>query len=73
MNGTTAPAKNVSIGDEIEHDLMPGFVMKVLSLGPCETDSARAEAHDMYEVIDPEGYYDWLCAYDVHPVTRGAT
>ena len=29
MNGTQAPTQGIGQGDEIEHDLMPGFVMQV--------------------------------------------
>lgn len=67
MNGTTTPAKEIGPGDEIEHDLMPGFVMQVHAVKACETDGARSEAHASYKVTDPEGNEDWLCAYDVHP------
>jgi len=67
MNDTTAPAKGVQDGDKIEHDLMPGFVMAVREVKPCETDGARPEGHSQYLVTDPEGSDDWLCAYDVHP------
>ena len=69
MNSTQAPARGVGIGHKIEHDLMPGFVMTVQAAEPCETDGARAEEHAKFEVTDPEGNQDWLCAYDVHPVT----
>lgn len=57
--------ENYEIGDRIEHNLMPGFVMTVQATDKCETDSARPEDHLMYQVTDPEGNTDWLCAYDV--------
>ena len=66
MNDTQAPAEGVRQGDKIEHDLMPGFVMKVQEVRPCETDGARPEPHESYKITDPEGNEDWLCAYDVH-------
>lgn len=53
------------IGDKIEHRLMPGFTMKVEGTEPCETDASRSEPHLMYQVTDPEGNTDWLCAMDV--------
>jgi len=68
VNNTTAPARFVSTGHKIEHDLMPGFVMDVQDVKPCETDGARSQVHDQFQVTDPEGNADWLCAYDVHPV-----
>ena len=69
MNNTQAPApQGLGIGDEIEHDLMPGFVMKIQGVGPCETDGARPEKHSTFKITDPEGEEDWLCGYDVHPV-----
>jgi hypothetical protein len=68
MNSTQAPARNIGPGSKIEHDLMPGFVMEVEAVKPCETDSARPEQHDQYQVTDPEGSTDWLCGYDVSPV-----
>lgn len=52
-------------GDVIEHRLMPGFAMTVLDTRECEKDANRREAHSAYQVRDPEGNLDWLCAYDV--------
>jgi len=52
-------------GDEIEHNLMPGFVMRVQAAAGCEIDGARPEPHQQYKITDPEGNEDWLCAYDV--------
>ena len=68
MNDTTAPAMNVHIGHKIEHDLLPGFVMTVRNVKPCETDGTRPEPHGQFLVTDPEGNDDWPCAYDVHQV-----
>ena len=68
MNGTQTPASGIKAGGKIEHDLMPGFVMAVREVKPCETDWNRAEAHDQYLITDPEGNDDWLCAFDVTPV-----
>jgi hypothetical protein len=58
-------------GDVIEHRLMPGFTMTVLDARDCETDSARPEPHLSYNVTDPEGNDDWLCAYDVQKPGEG--
>jgi hypothetical protein len=69
VNDTTAPAKDLGLGDKIEHDLMPGFVMAIKGVGTCETDGARSEPHARYKITDPGGNEDWLCAYDVHPAT----
>lgn len=60
--------EQLNVGDAIGHNLMPGFIMKVLGTRACETDWNRPEPHLAYEVIDPEGNRDWLCAYDVHRV-----
>jgi hypothetical protein len=68
MNNTQSPARDITAGAKIEHDLMPGFVMPVREVKPCETDGARPEDHDQYLVTDPEGNDDWLCGYDVSPV-----
>jgi hypothetical protein len=57
-------------GDTIEHHLIRGFRMVVLAVEDCETDHNRSEPHAQYQVIDPEGCEDWLCAYDVHRVSR---
>lgn len=61
------PAEAI-IGDRIEHELVPGFTMLVEESEPCETDCARPELHRQYQVTDPEGNTDWLCAYDVRKV-----
>lgn len=53
------------VGDKIEHRLMPGFVMTVEGVEEGETDHARPEPHLHYQVTDPEGNTDWLCAHDV--------
>lgn len=65
MNEMKEPA-GARRGHAIAHDLMPGFTMTVLNTRPCEISSTRPEPHLAYEVIDPEGNPDWLCAYDVH-------
>lgn len=67
MNQMTEPAVAI-IGDRIEYELMPGFVMLVEESEPCETDCARPESHRQYQVTDPDGNTDWLCAYDVRKV-----
>lgn len=61
----TAPATAIK-GNTIEHDLMPGFPMTVKDIRDCETDSARSIPHKAFNVTDPEGNDDWVCAYDVH-------
>ncbi len=66
MNDCTEPLKDIKCGDKIEHDLMPGFAMKVQAMRPCKTDGVRVQVHEAYEITDPEGNTDWLCAYDVH-------
>lgn len=53
-----------AVGDKIEHELMPGFVMTVEDTVDCETDSNRSEPHRMYKIKDPVGNEDWLRAYD---------
>jgi hypothetical protein len=58
-------------GDVIEHRLMPGFTMTVLDTRECETDATRPEAHPAYQVKDPEGNDDWLCAMDVQRPGQG--
>lgn len=68
MNELTIPAHGLSHGDKIEHDLMPGFVMTVEDIAPCEIDGTRPEGHAKYKITDPDGNEDWLCAYDVHRV-----
>lgn len=52
-------------GDTIEHELVPGFPMKVLDTRDCETDANRAVPHPAYKITDPDGNEDWLCAYDI--------
>ena len=64
MNGTTAPAQNIGLGDR--NGLLPGFVMEVQGVATCETDGSRSQEHAKFKVTDPEGNEDWLCAYDVH-------
>ena len=68
MNEMTRPCQ-AAAGDAIEHDLMPGFIMDVRAAEPCETDGARHEPHSRFQVTDPDGNEDWLCAYDVHKVS----
>jgi hypothetical protein len=60
--------KQYKIGDMIEHELMPGFTMKIEDTERCETDFARPEPHLMYRITGPDGNTDWLCAYDVQKV-----
>ena len=57
-----------AVGDRIEHELVPGFTMTVEAVKPCVTDAVRPEAHLQYQVTDPEGNTDWLCAYSVRKV-----
>lgn len=64
MQTPTTAAK----GDRIEHELVPGFPMTVEDAKPCETDGPRCEPHQQYQVTDPDGSTDWLCAYDVRKV-----
>ena len=59
------PLQGALIGDPIEHKLMPGFPMLVEEVEPCETGPGRDEPHSQYQITDPEGNTDWLCAYDV--------
>lgn len=53
------------VGDFIHHDLIVGFATKVLEIRPCIPDWARPLDHDQYQVVDPDGQLDWVCAYDV--------
>ena len=64
MQTPTAAVK----GDKIEHELVPGFTMTVEDTQPCETDGTRNEPHQQYQITDPDGNTDWLCAYDVRKV-----
>lgn len=70
MNEMTEPA-TANVGDLIEHDLMPGFVMTVQETQPCEQSSNRYLPHSQYRITDPGGQEDWLCAFDVTRVGRG--
>jgi hypothetical protein len=56
------PKSSIGVGDKIRHKHMPGFVMEVLAVEPC--DGAITE-HDSYKIVDPEGNEDWVCAHDV--------
>jgi hypothetical protein len=56
------------VGQQIEHNDLPGFRMEILETASCEQDAARPESHHRYRITDPEGQQDWLCAYDVHAV-----
>jgi len=67
------PLHGAKPGDRIEHKLVPGFVMTVLEVAPCETGAALSidiGPHDQYRVLDPDSNPDWLCAYDV--ISAGA-
>jgi hypothetical protein len=70
MNDCTTPAAGVKAGDKITHDLLPSFVLHVREVKPCETGGSRPGPHDQYLVADPEGYDDWLCAFEVTPVSE---
>jgi hypothetical protein len=62
------PLHGALTGDLIEHKLVPGFAMEVRGIQACEQDGARPEPHSQYQVTDPEGSTDWLCAYDCRAV-----
>lgn len=53
----------IKTGDSIEHKLLPGFVMEVLEVEPCDPPD-----HPSYRIVDPEGHSDWLCSKDVRLV-----
>ena len=59
------PLVSATIGDRIEHKLMPGFTMTMLEAKSCETGPGRDAPHPQYKITDPDGNTDWLCAYDV--------
>jgi hypothetical protein len=61
--------ERLTAGQKIEHNQLPGFVMDIEETAECETDLVRHEPHARYQITDPEGNKDWLCAYDVHEVT----
>ena len=63
------PLRGVIPGQQIEHKLVPGFVMEVQDLKRCETDAARPGPHMQYKITGPDGNTDWLCAYDVRKAT----
>ena len=69
--GQEQPMDQFKAGDVIEHRLMPGFTMTVLDTKDCETDANRPEPHLAYQVTDPEGNPDWLCAHDVQKPGEG--
>jgi hypothetical protein len=68
MYDCTMPAEGLGLHDRIAHDLMPGHVMAILEVRPCDTDDVRQPDHSEYRVVDPGGNSDWLCAFDVHPI-----
>jgi hypothetical protein len=68
LPGDSQPLHDAAIGDRIEHKLVPGFPMAIQAIEPCETDGARSQPHSQYQVTDPEGNTDWLCAYNVRLV-----
>jgi len=47
---------------------MPGFVMTVQAVEPCETSGERSAPHNSYKITDPEGNEDWVCGWDVRKV-----
>jgi len=63
--GDDTPAEDISLGEKIEHKLMPGFTMEVNGIKGCETGPGRETPHMQYKITDPDGNADWLCAYDV--------
>jgi hypothetical protein len=67
--GGNEPLHMVLLGDRIEHKLMPGFVMTVRDIEPCQASPGRDEPHSQFQITDPDGNTDWLCAYDVRRAT----
>ena len=69
MTNTDTPDERnaYQVGDEVEHNLMPGFVMTVQDVATCQP----GEAHRALLITDPEGAQDWLCSRDVRLVARG--
>lgn len=59
----TAPTDTYRAGDRIECTLLPGFVMTVEAVDPCETPECAA-----LRITDPAGEQDWLCSRDVRRV-----
>lgn len=55
-------------GDQVIHEFVPGWVMVVEDVEPCETAGGRSEPHQMYKITDPDGNTDWLCSFDVKKV-----
>ena len=49
-------------GDQVEHQLLPGWVMDVLAVDDCTTPD-----HQAVQVINTEGEHEWLCVADVQP------
>lgn len=71
MSGHDQTMERIEVGDVIEHRLVPGLQMEVLDVMPCPNDPPLPllpEPHDSYQVRDPEGQLDWLCAHDVRLV-----
>ncbi len=66
--GQEQPATGINAGDRVEHRLLPGYLMRVKDIAPCEMDSARPQAHSKYNVRDPAGNRYWVCACDVRKV-----
>ena len=65
------PLQDAEVGQQIEHKLMPGFTMGVEAREPCEIGPGREEPHLQYQITDPDGRTDWLCAYDVRAARAG--
>ena len=55
-------------GDRIEHELVPGFIMTIEDVEACEQTGGRDEPHLQFQITDPDGNTDWLCAWDVRRV-----
>ena len=68
MNNCTEPHR-AEIGQLVAHDLVPGWVMEVQNARECARGDSRQQSHQAYWIIDPTGSCNWLCAYDVHPVS----
>jgi hypothetical protein len=69
MSTTLDPqVADLTVGDVIEHKHLTGFAMVIEAVAPCETDTARPQPHNSFQIVDPEGNLDWLCGYDVRPV-----
>lgn len=53
-------------GDWIAYDRKPAIRMMVQAVKTCDLTPAGTEPHHAYQVTDPSGETDWVCALDVH-------